>query len=206
MKERPIIFTGDRPKGILEGIITQTRRVIKPQPELKRCKPYEGVSYWFWKNREFYNTPHFIRNCPYGVVGDRLWVRETWGVYCEIVNGYEDLYGVCYKADMKYAEPDRRATNYFKLPKDLSGIYWRSSIHIPKWAARIWLEITGIRVERLQDISETDCWKEGLPKNRIWSNTKKQWIQLWDSLNAKRGYPWEKNRWVWVIEFKRIEQ
>ena len=87
------------------------------------------------------------------------------------------------------------------------GCRWKPSIHMPKWAARIWLEVTGVRVERVQDISEEDAIAEGIPRGAVQycGHAIRLFRDLWDSINAKRGYPWEVNPWVWVVEFKRTE-
>jgi hypothetical protein len=89
---------------------------------------------------------------------------------------------------------------------DLAQFKKRPSIFMPKWAARIWCEVTGLREERLQDISELECWAEGLPKKRLWHETKQAWMRLWDSINAKRGYGWGTNPIVKVIEFKLLRK
>jgi len=171
-----------------------TRRVIKPQPN----KP-EGTAHdWEWKPAgmlcyDDYFRSHAVNYCPYGQVGDGLWVRETW-LEDEKADSIEAVHGhIYYKAD------------YIKT---FEKTIWRPSIFMPRWASRIDLEITDIRVERLQEISSSDCLAEGLSVNS--SGIGQQAIeldykfkQLWNSLNAKRCYSWESNCWVWVIEFKR---
>jgi hypothetical protein len=166
MNERPILFSGEMVRAILEGRKTQTRRVIKPQLR---------INY----------------KCPYGQPGDRLWVRETWQCFKpnteEIINpNTVNIRALAY-----------RATNEWRGK-------WRPSIHMPRWASRITLEITAVRVERLQDIGEVDAMREGDP---TCENTHIDWFRaLWDSINAKRGYSWESNPWVWVVEFQRIRE
>lgn len=142
--------------------------------------------------------------CPYGVPGDRLWVKETWGKslhsegYDE--NGYE-VVRICpaYKADGMYrcgkpANPE---------------IPWWSPIFMPRWASRLTLEVTGVRVERLQKISEADAKAEGVQlscgqsEKNDYPNYKRSFHQLWDKLNAQRGYPWASNPWVWIVEFRK---
>jgi len=210
-KERPIIFSTKMVRAILDGRKTQTRRPIKPQPDpfaiyailnedsLSK-KPHLWISGYggdgnTWKNPEF--DPWF--SCPYQV-GDVLWVKETYAIsrvgdvegapLCEPI--------VLYKAD---GYPDDWKSGYIQRP----------SIFMPKWASRIKLEITGIRVERIQDIPERDCIAEGITPISTPNITgdeptlREKFADLWDSLWAKKGLGWSQNPWVWVIEFRRIE-
>ena len=169
MKERPIIFTTDMVKAILDGIKTQTRKVIKSQP-------WGMDKVYFTAFRKDYGG----RTCPYGQVGDRLWVRESF---------YTESGDIWYKADGQTAP---------------MFIKWKPSLFMPRWASRITLEITEVRVERLQEISDGDCQAEGCQYPQ-WRGSHTSWKgaykALWDSLNAKRGYGWEVNPWVWVISF-----
>ena len=198
MKERPIIFNTEMVKAILEGRKTMTRRVIKPQPN----KP-EGTAHdWEWKPAgmlcyDDYFRSHAVNYCPYGQVGDGLWVRETW-LEDEKADSIEAVHGhIYYKAD------------YIKT---FEKTIWRPSIFMPRWASRIDLEITDIRVERLQEISDEDMLAEGCASTHYTQKGDEVYIdawqlinyfpKVWDSLNAKRGYSWESNCWVWVISFK----
>ena len=189
MKERPILFSGPMVRAILEGRKTQTRRVIKPQPTSDHGLVFEGIA-----PGKFGAVSDGEITCPYGTIGDRLWVKETHHVRDA---GYVDGTGrdIVYKAD------------------DEDFPYgWTPSIHMPRWASRINLEITGIRVERLQDISEEDAKAEGVGVHGGWNadeteygvNARGPFSRLWDSINAKR-HPWASNPWVWVIEFRRAE-
>ena len=133
-----------------------------------------------------------MRPCPYGVPGDRLWVRETF---------YSN--GMC-KNTMSC---HYRATYNGLFTPDTVPWKWTPSIFMPRWASRITLEITGVRVERVQDISEEDARAEGIPDeyragHRIYYRPR--FKTLWDSINAKRGFGWDSNPWVWVVEFKRV--
>lgn len=176
MKKRPILFNGEMVRAILAGRKTQTRRVVKPQPH------NPGLQAWLEEVSD-----GFIRS-PYGVPGDRLWVRETWN---------------CIETGIKTQRQDwvrYRAT-------DGEELYWKPSIFMPRWASRITLTITGVRVERVQDISSDDCRAEGLtPDSEIsllWrENIRDKYRDLWNSINAKRGYGWDTNPWVWVISFE----
>lgn len=184
MKERPIIFSTEMVRAILDGRKTQTRRVIKPQPY------YEGSPPWNWKCKQMIWSRCYEATlkkemyiaCPYGQVGDRLWVREA---FFPIPHTKE----VWYKAD------------------DVSGnVTWKPSIHMPRRASRILLEITKIRVERLQEITEEDARAECAPPTPdALPSCLYDFRVLWNSLNAKRGYGWETNPWVWCLKFRRIE-
>jgi len=179
-------------KAILEGRKTQTRRVIKPQPE--------GADYWtpyddtndshrlsFCPNR-IEGIPSYIV-CPYGQLGDWLYVREA---FAKDIPGCPN--GIAYKANHLDPRGDGPA----------NPIRWRPATCMPRWASRLSLEIVGVRVERVQDISHEDVCREGGPfGNSATSN--EDFSILWDSINAKRGYSWASNPWVWVMEFKVVE-
>ncbi len=195
MKEHPIIFSTEMVKAILDGRKTQTRRVIKSQPprHWDAVKPI-GWTWCFYKldDPDFHG---YVKR-PYGQVGDWLWVRETHTYICNPDSESDDGV-VLYKASANEVQ---------------RGIYkWRPSIFMPRWASRITLEIVNIRIERLQEISEEDAKAEGiavgrtgryLPGNCDYAT----WAFhiLWDSINAKRGYGWDSNPWVWVIEFEEV--
>lgn len=188
MKERPILFSGEMVRAILDGRKTQTRRVVKPQPNLLRWCPIQSGRYDGWDDEHGNPYP-----CPYGVPGDQLWVRETCLIHCK-PRRLEPKGEVVYKADF----PDEATAE--------PG--WNPSIFMPRWASRIQLEITNIRVERVQNISIPDAVAEGI---RVITDPEcpepdERYRVLWDTINAKRGYSWETNPWVWVIEFKRIDQ
>ena len=204
VKERPILFNGEMIRAVLDGKKTQTRRVIKPQPRFLK-------SLWFWTLSK-YNSMGIpespdkvaLAKCPYGKVGDRLWVRETF--YSDVTQAqYEDVYGgtgIFYKATE--IEPD-----IFR---------WKPSIFMPRWASRITLEVVSVRVERVQDGSPDDYKAEGLYQsgwNGCWQVSKTDKKQhrrpmgafktLWNSINDKRGFGWDENPFVWVVEFKRVK-
>ena len=220
VKERPIIFNTEMVKAILDGRKTQTRRILKV-PKNGRIKPgtvvhSNGViSICFdqsgcaeWK----------MLKCPHGKIGEHLWVRETWATekYCDNKKPSE-LHGI--------------ETIWFLSDGDYNGIgthtqgKTRPSIFMPRWASRINLEITDIRVERVQDISRDDCIEEGVPQTYggfkglapEWASkdkndasyfydnrtSRENFYLLWNSINAKGGYSWESNPHVWVIKFKK---
>ena len=197
MKERPIIFSGEMVRAILDGRKTQTRRVIKPQPE-------KQLNYEWRPSRKRYMAAgseealglRLADWCPYGRPGGRLWVRETW---LERPDPDPELGGI----EIKY-----RATGGVD-PVEFGG--WRPSIYMPRWASRITLEITGVRVELVQRIGLGDITAEGIQADlgpaahSTINDSYVRFIELWDSINAKRGYGWDTNPWVWVLEFRQKE-
>jgi hypothetical protein len=217
--EKPIIFSSDMVKAILDGRKTQTRRIIKPQPPIiwDKCKPIKtdaGIISWCFENSKDPDF-HGYKNCPYGVVGDRLWVRESFEI-----TGYSEstrrLKGIYLSDKKKFPFCEITKTEWDKWESRKHQFRKTSGRFMYKSLARIWLEITSIRVERVQDISETDArvegvfWKGGAYKDYGdksgycgLGSAKKSFRTLWDSLNAKRGYSWQKNPFVWVIEFRR---
>jgi hypothetical protein len=177
-------------KAILEGSKTMTRRVIK----LIDFEPGTTKGYdWSWRNKrllwnEMTNDDFVKKMCPYGQVGDRLWVKETDYL---MERNMTTQPVIVYKADQSD-------------PKCITK--WKSGRFMFKKYARLCLEITNIRVERLQEISEEDAEKEGDPKQGLIAseNDHTTWFQgLWDSINGK-NHPWSSNPWVWVIEFRRV--
>ncbi len=198
---KSISFNSETIRAIPDGRKTQTRRVIKPQPcdwveEIhyhEEQKAWELIGYEMGEKTSTYGFPGQLPlKCFYGKVGDRLWVRETW---CEEHPIFPTQSTIYYKAKDKLP--------YKKLK-------WKSAIHMPRWASRITLEITDIRVERLQEISEEDAIKEGspfgFPDVVIGSHTNIElFVGVWESL-SKKGFKWDDNCWVWVIGFKRVEQ
>lgn len=189
--ERPILFSGKMVKAILEGRKSQTRRVMKPQPKgltgagsLWFDPPYKGLIY---DNNE--GQPSLLALSPYGRPGDRLWVRETFSGRRTIDGRLHYDLPVLYKADGVLAD---------------ASCGWKPPIFMPRWASRITLEITKVRVERLADISEDDAVKEGVDFFQVSPDGngcfKESFKILWDSINGKK-YPWDSNPWVYVIEF-----
>lgn len=207
MKERPILFSGPMVREILEGRKTQTRRVIrnvpygdhfgKPLIDWPLSGIYEEVGkFWLETQTDVDDSSRTEIKCPYGQPGDRLWVRETWR---QGESSFGKIPANCYYRADEYAQ---------------DGEGWRPSIFMPRWASRIALEITKVRVERVQDIQRTDAIAEGIDpwpemKNDgdgqpVQTDSVKEFRRLWDSINAKRGFGWDKNPWVWVVEFKRV--
>lgn len=199
MKEHPILFSGEMVRAILDGRKTQTRRVVKNPGRLDGLMLKGEEAEW----------------CPYGQPGDRLWVKETFVV--------DSLAGVV-RGSVKTRQSDwcvhYRARNHPVITRSFDG-KWRSSIHLPRWASRLMLEVAAVRVERVQEISEQDIAAEGIdevvvpgirwagPSHPVPLDTeitkRERWMYVWDSINAKRGFGLETNPWVWVVEFKVIE-
>jgi len=220
MHERPILFTGAMIKAIRQqhNPKTQTRRVVKPQPVeidgalereyrkgLHESVPLDRVKdagWWF--------------SCPYGQPGDRLWVRETWAPKVDGIDLARPA--SWYAAD--FNDPANERVRAFV------GGRWRPSIHMPRNRSRITLEITGVRVERPQDISEADALAEGIiyDPDPITGQGAAYWFErpdgaqqgymtareayagLWDRINGKRpGCAWADNPWVWVLDFRQVQ-
>lgn len=219
--ERPILFSGEMVQAILQGRKTQTRRVMKPQPELRPgtmltpTRKRIDTAYFHWKDEWWWQDPQpsLLAKCPYGKPGDRLWVRETWGIYSESWTDYgwegdgivdlpsykalphgsmNSKYHVVYKADGYEADEGER---------------WRPSIFMPRWASRITLEVTGVKVERVQDITDDDAIEEGVDRTNtsIPTYARQRFHKLWDSINGTRpGCSWAHSPWVWCVSFKRV--
>lgn len=222
MRERPILFNGEMVRAILGGQKTQTRRAVsgvRGDNCLSLRKPT--------KTRSGIVT-HVLDAperglCPFGQPGDRLWVRETWQHYDWTEDGEPCIR---YQADgatewpEDYSEQEGLRLNdvwvglsddaNFAIDGRAADRRWRPSIHMPRWACRLVLEITAVRVERLQAISEADAIKEGLSQSDTGSwlpgpCDHPEWAfhQLWAQVYGEPS--WEANPWVWVIEFKRVE-
>jgi hypothetical protein len=193
MKERPILMSGLMVRAILEGRKTQTRRVVKPQPEYIQpdgtIKPLAAVS----EANQMIARGRLAARCKYGTVGDRLWVRETWSYH----EPHDDCSGKVYAADQVSISEEMRPQ-----------MRWRPSIFMPRWMSRITLEITDVRVERVQDISEADARAEGMraKTGRREQTPQEAFAELWNEINAARGFGWESNPWVWVVSFKAVER
>ena len=200
-REKPILFNSDMVRAILDGRKTQTRRVVKPQPDHIVRNAYHI------KGNDVPRRGEDIK-CPYGQIGDVLWVRETTEADHEFHNCA--LYSK-YSADNEhvlYSECEDEEYN------GTVAHWWYSrdvcpSIHMPKWASRIKLKITDIRVEQLQSISTSDIKAEGIQQRFPKVNDEHtpkilfgQWMELWQYVYGAES--WNQNPWVWVIEFKRI--
>ncbi len=205
MAERPILFNGAMVRAILAGQKTQTRRAVKPQPFEASFLDAPGQylpSFEEGRLRVATSKGAHLLTCPFGRPGDRLWVRETWAQPTTLDPGPS-----VYRADYPACVPDG-----FENVPPAEEIRWRPSIHMPRWACRLVLEITDVRVERLQAISARDCQGEGIQSDagggfHVEGGTHYSTdpIESFASLWTSTGGDWDSNPWVWVIEFKRVE-
>jgi hypothetical protein len=211
VKERPILFKGEMVNAILAGHKTQTRRIVKPTCSVQTFYDYlPNDEYPYYMRRkdavwDSFKTMEKLakKYCPYGTVGDRLWVRETWGQYILDIGDVRQERRYVYRAD----EMDTPSDNGCDTP-------WRPSIFMPRHASRITLEIADVRVQRLQDITEADILAEGVTVDLAakmtgtpWSDLPTlhhAWAALWDYINYEKA-PYESNPYVWALTFKRID-
>ena len=187
MKERPIIFSAPMVRAALAGTKSQTRRAVKPQPSADLLADFAEIRAARGHTRS--TDAQSVADsfpCPYGQPGDRLWVRESWAA----PHAYDHL---C----PRWIPHDART--HYAATEDHGGLMWRSPIFMPRWASRITIEITGIRVERLQDISHADAMAEGMALD----DAIYDYSRLWESLNGSGS--WDANPWVWIVAFKRVE-
>jgi len=211
---KPILFNTEMVQAILEGRKTVTRRIMKPQPLFKTSRKYIFADETCPK--KFEDCDNIFDVYQYQV-GDILYVRETWGNW-SYDNQESNAVYYQYRADY----PSGAKTYMYDEAHECDLPKWHPSIHMPKEAARIFLKVTDVRVERLQDVTEEQAIKEGIGSLFLdyiaYSGDLKysvpmehetlaieQFELLWDSINLKRGYGWETNPWVWVIEFERVE-
>lgn len=197
MRERPILFSAPMVRAILDGSKTQTRRVVK------------GTAGWDFFEGTGVEMP--IESCPYGVAGDRLWVREAW----RPIERSDGMDGIEFRADGAFeaiantpAAADAWCDVYHRPGRKDR---WRPGIHMPRWASRIDLEITEVRVERLQSITEDDARAEGVvatynPEGDCWTDGKHRtaFEYAWNEINGWMPNAWAQNPWVWVVGFRRV--
>lgn len=222
MRERPILLNAEMVRAVLDGRKAQTRRMLTPrQLKMIDAAASIGECYPLESGQQHENSQSYYREwCPFGAVGDRLWVRETFRVHSRAT----DVATLVYKA----SEQQSWTQQTHRVPiamcnKPAVVDKWTPSIHMPRWASRITLEITGVRVERLNNISEQDAASEGVG-SAVWFAAKgvpeEQWTSLgehgayrashinsfaslWESIYGEES--WQANPWVWVIEFKRLD-
>lgn len=215
IKERGIIFNGEMVRAILDGSKTQTRRVVKLQPESNQhgicivtesgIKSEEGKFFWSEFNATGHKSRSPLFSCPFGKVGDRLWIRETWSM--------SECFDDCKPSELSPILDINYLEDGFKGDGKA-----RPSSQMPRWASRITLEITDIRVERLRAISESDAVKEGVPPagdllpnypdtyltpKGDFATAKVAFQRLWELIYGQDS--WQSNPFVWVVEFKRVE-
>lgn len=240
--EHPILFSGPMVRAILEGRKTQTRRVVKPQPFPDDWVPRLTRSGWrAWPRNEpnagrFWTVGGGYGRCPYGQAGDRLWVRETWQAihvsidpetgcgddvaYAEKIPKDNPGYGVfpsCGVFSRRWWSVAYAADPGFEDNLEDRGFPWRPAIHMPRWASRITLQVTAVRVQRVQEISEEDAIAEGAPcgwferdtidgLEKVPTDHRSGFAHLWKQINAKPGRTWADNPWVWAIDFLHLPQ
>lgn len=240
MAERPVLFSVSMVRALLAGRKTVTRRLLKPQPAPN--SPHDGGTKWVFDAHKGLHIPcgtvgHLTvaeklgLRCPFGQPGDRLWVRETWRVSSEgnhYPSNEKSLY-VEYRAGAVAGFGQQRSK--FRVEEDAGlaarawgkgrSYSWRPSIHMPRWASRLTLEVVSVRVERLHDITEEDAQAEGVerhPEACGWLNyepspafeevsyhvtARDSFASLWRSINGAES--WDANPWVWRVEFRRVE-
>lgn len=241
IKERPILFSGAMVKAILEGRKTQTRRAIRKQPLMVKHMgtpdghpgewglPVPGRTAFCLIEKS--SSLAVAKYCPYGQPGDRLWVRETWAPVQPLADGVLQYEGA------RLVELDGYPIEvWFRADGELGplsyccddGPRWKPSIHMPRAASRLTLEVTEVRVQRLQDISEENAIAEGaqrfddLPSIHPWgqdprwsmeqplstehclNNARFAFANFWNKLNADK-HPWDSNPWVWAVSFRPVE-
>jgi hypothetical protein len=178
MDERSIIFTTEMIHAILRGRKTQTRRLMRPQPDRHEAQDHQPA-------RVFLGPRQLL--CPFGSAGSRLWVRERWGYRRQFFDPRAPASGeLVYGADGP--------------PPRCVATPWKPSLYMPRSACRLVLQIVDARPQRLQEISEADAVAEGCPAD--WLARPAQWFhQLWDQLSQAHGQNWRANPWVWVLHF-----
>ena len=207
MKERPVNMREHEVIAILEGRKTQLRRVVfnKYTTNYYSIEERDDGTLWPWRETE--DAQDYWYPCPYGQTGDRMWVRETFAIVPLTAYASSDGVQQTLRPDDPY---DHDAAIYREgWTRSKAGIKWRPSIHMPRWASRITLEVTDVRVERLQDISITDAAAEGVVEcnaNLRGLDPCMEWCyayeDLWTSIHGAGS--WDANPWVWVVEFKRV--
>jgi hypothetical protein len=218
MIERPILFSGAMVRAILAGEKTQTRRVVKPQPEVTP----DGYLAGKWLSRPLHGllrpkVEDIVAHSPYGRLGERLWVRETAWYDRSVCSGLPGLRCFFEGDDVRHQDgrvgkaPFASTAEILDLNDSLKKV---PSIHMPRWACRIVLEVTDVRVERLQAITEPDAIAEGATpephgagSGRVYEERtpyRAGYAVLWDSLNAGRGLGWHTDPFVWVVSFRRV--
>jgi hypothetical protein len=234
-RERPILFRTELVKKILSGAKTQTRRPVKPQPDWFESDIEGGIEFNHPVTSGTYSKKSFARErCPFGQVGDVLWVRERWAIWNDSKDPSHEI--VLFASDESAWWNPKDFAEYFSQPFSAGRwmeaefnplehglpVKWKPSIHMPRWACRLRLEITDVRVERVQDISEADAVAEGMePWVECWAphplkpqskprfmgarreaTCREAFEQAW---NAAYPGSWDRSDWVWAITFKKLE-
>lgn len=212
MKERGMIFNAEMVRAILDGRKTQTRRVMNVQPESNQFgllhitsstkRSDIGKYHWAESNATGNHVRSKLFSCPFGAVGDRIWIRESFfpaPLEMQYTPPRKTMWNIAYRDGVQMeklapAEYNPLIYNYER---------WTPSIHMPRWASRILLEITNVRIERLRSMSQDDARAEGVIAASGPMEAGLAFRELWDSIYGEES--WKANPWVWVIEFKRVE-
>ena len=231
MSERPILFSGPMVRAILDGHKTQTRRVVKVGDTIEERD--DGTRWPYFTTWTHGDDGSPWASCPYGEPGDRLCVRETWRYADWTEDGQpwiryaaDDARRLCERVSSEWAArvadiwAELSSAENFAVDGRAADRKWRPSIFLPRWASRITLAVTAVRVERLQAISEADAIAEGIAARcdhgcsslcgctscvgEGCQTAAAQYSALWDTINGDRA-PWASNPWVWVVEFSRVE-
>lgn len=206
MRERPILFSDEMVRAILSGQKTQTRRIVKNT----QGYTFKGMGGHIARFGHADSILYVARHCPHGIPGDRLWVRESIRRKY-LTDQVRD--GATYLADLT---PVMERNSRGEMARSLVTWVWKRDVlsarFMPRWASRITLEIANVRVERLQDITFDDAIAEGVfvdfdppDGHGFRSEARRLYVGIWDRINANRGYGWDTNPWVWVIEFRVME-
>lgn len=218
MAEKPILFSGEMVRAILDGRKSQTRRIIKPQPYMgehaiiggavRPCLKWQRTSkhptWMAWERQGWQFDPMIDEDCPYGRRGDCLWVKETFALWDAFTTEYEGDLHIGKLPKPEHPEEIRQWKRNIQYRADGEGsdMTWRSSRFMPRWASRILLRVERVKAERVQDITLADAIVEGCHDDVLNGLSPLDWFEeTWNSINAKRGYGWDVNPWVWVIDF-----
>jgi hypothetical protein len=219
MQTKPIIFSTEMVKAIMDGRKTQTRRVIRPQPICEEGVHLQTdgrvISYtpdrgrWEWRREVWLGgIDRLERFCPYGKPGDRLYIRETWNAISVTRQWWHETPGTCAEKSALNWYVKYKAWNFGGENANVPR--WIPSIFMPKWASHITLEVKRVRVERVQSATWEDLCEEGLPQSV--EDTQQppavvEWFRnLWDKINKKRGFGWSVNPWVWAVDFEVVKR
>lgn len=199
-KEHPIIYSTPMIKAYMEDRKTMTRRVMKPQPKMIH-EIFQHQGYVYAQTELLERDKNLLNGCvrcPYGQPGDALWIRQTF---------FANLGKLLFtKEELSRLKNDKEFNELAQSSGLQIDVKWTPAIFMPRKWSFYTQTITSIRVERLQDITEEDAEKEGIEFVLTHKTRRDQFATLWDSINAKRGYPWASNPWIWVISYPKYSE